>query len=1016
MLSFCAMALIRLIIHPNEEEEQRFELEAECATVGCADDNDIRLEIPTLSPHHFKLERRGDKWFLVDLHSKQGTFLNEDRVTDTPIERGTVFKAGDCYNLFDAVDADEPGFTDAVEEFDAAQVPAISGAQTGIAVAARPCLRCGQPVPAGSIFCPSCGADQRAGYAPSPYVSPVETPMAPGAGLMPLVAFILSIFGPLLLIGWLIGIILGFVSLSIIRRRGGHASDVRRAHLAIYIGFAWFVLLGAGTGWWLYSSRADRRIRRNETRVMEQLRDVAVAQNYLKLSLALDRDGNGVSEYGSLVDLVSNGYGHVHESLATDARLYDYQFAMLRADESDFCCAAEPLRKGFSGTRTFLIRGDGFVCGEQFGKGAQLSAASVVKRMDRTSAVDDRADMTVRDLHKAAAQALRSKEYEKAQQIVKMTRERFPTAEGVAKLDAIEEKSNPFVVEIRARELAAQASNALARGQVLRAIETYQTIRDTYSTYSGIEEIDQQLRMLRDRHAQKNEQHAEEMLKEANAQCLRLAFDKAEAGYRTVINRYKGTSAAKEAERRLAVLAEQKKEQVAKKVMQDALSLNLETEYEDIYSRIEELRRAFGGSSVVSQAADRLAALELQCRARIHAATASRAFASTDVSRALLCYQNAAKLDAAYVPTFATNYAHALLHGVSNALAASDYHTALSHADTYRSLRIAAGSLPADRIDQVRLSLAELSVKAGDYSNAVSLIQACGDRLNSDVQMCFLAGKIYLESGDAERAARLFQQCYTQDTYAAEARPLLIAGAARAAEDEEAELIRTIAKDPEWLTLARTFSIVIPGITNTGATSTWQNMCVTLCDDVEMTYELLTYSGSEADLFLEKQKARSELDAALRKLQKTLKASTRRRRAAARAAKAAAEWWDVCLDIATNFPAASTAQDAQECVDDIARKQKLAFITAEYMERAGLSDISTKTRLLDYLSSLVGRLERRLPLRNVLADVKKYLDDQKTTKLSRKALSATAELASISVEPKRLGDVFSHLRTDSAAE
>ena len=87
----------------------------------------------------------------------------------------------------------------------------------------------------------------------------------------------------------------------------------------------------------------------------------------------------------------------------------------------------------------------------------------------------------------------------------------------------------------------------------------------------------------------------------------------------------------------------------------------------------------------------------------------------------------------------------------------------------------------------------------------------------------------------------------------------------------------------------------------------------------------------------------------------------------------------------------------------------IAEAVFESTQRAVLSDITTKNHLIDYLNSLTSKLERRSAVRNVLKDVKKYLDDQNTRKKSLKSLSATAELIKTSVDYQELGKTFSNL-------
>ena len=1011
------MALVRLCVDPNEATEQRFEIEATVVTVGSADDNDIVVVDPSISPHHFKIELRPDGWHLVDLRSKLGLLYHDEKVQDARLERGSIFQAGGKHLLFDVTDAAHEA-----EEVSGMQLPTLGKRQELVVSGMLPCWRCQQPLPPGTLFCPACGSDQRARYAPSTYVAPLETPMAPGAGLMPFVAFLLSVLGPVAFgFGWLAGIILGFVSLTIIRKRGGHVSDVRKAHAAIYIGLAWAVLIFGAIGWYLWYSQTTRAIARNERRVAEQLRDITVAEAYYRISLARDRDGDGVPEYGTLAELVSNGYGNVNAALARGKDWSGYRFDMLQADESDFCVVAEPQRKGITGQKTFLVRSDGYVCGDIVPAGTPITTTMRLRRLSGESALVSAAQELVDDLHKVAEAALRGRRYEAAMLIVQLTRTNFPSM-AAGKLDGIERQSTPFVVEIRARELLAQSSNALASGESLRALETLQTLRQNYPTFSGVEKVDEQIRMLRDQHSQKLEQNAQQLLEQAIGLDLRLAFAEAEAAYHTVANQYQGTSAAKEALRRIEALAERKKERNAAALVEEALSLNLDTEYKNILSRIDQLTRTFGASASVSQAQERLAALALKCQARIYTAAGDADMRATNTGASLTSYLTAAERDPAHVRAFATNYAAALRYGVSNALAVADFRQALRYAELYQELRVEPERLALDKVDTIRFEVAQLEVARSGFAKALALVEACGDRLNSNAAMSFLAGKIYLQCNKPDAAALAFQRCLTQEPFAAEARLLLLRSAAQAALAHETNMLREAELDEEWTLLLRTYGIALPAITSIVAvsTSTWQSLCVQLCDHVEMTYELLTYSGSEADLFVEKERERQALNGEMRRLQQILKNGMRARKAVARSAQQAADWWAYCWQLVSNTapavaatamavsnaPAGTASAEAVLQARVLLRKQSTGAAVALLFRKAYAADDNNKGQLLRFLNLLVTQLENKQPVRNVLNDIKQYLSDQRAQEYSRQALAGLAELSAIAADPAALAAAF----------
>ena len=49
-------------------------------TIGRAEDNDLVLEKPTVSRHHAVVTEEGDRWFLEDRGSFNGTFVNGSRI------------------------------------------------------------------------------------------------------------------------------------------------------------------------------------------------------------------------------------------------------------------------------------------------------------------------------------------------------------------------------------------------------------------------------------------------------------------------------------------------------------------------------------------------------------------------------------------------------------------------------------------------------------------------------------------------------------------------------------------------------------------------------------------------------------------------------------------------------------------------------------------------------------------------------------------------------------------------
>ena len=59
-------------------------------TIGRRDDNDVVIEDPAVSGHHAKIDSLGDRFVLIDLKSKNGTFVNEQLIDSHWLNDGDV--------------------------------------------------------------------------------------------------------------------------------------------------------------------------------------------------------------------------------------------------------------------------------------------------------------------------------------------------------------------------------------------------------------------------------------------------------------------------------------------------------------------------------------------------------------------------------------------------------------------------------------------------------------------------------------------------------------------------------------------------------------------------------------------------------------------------------------------------------------------------------------------------------------------------------------------------------------
>lgn len=62
----------------------------------------IRIEDDTVSSFHFQLRNIPGGWVLKDLQSTNGTFVNNEKISDIALQEGDVIKTGNCTIVFHA--------------------------------------------------------------------------------------------------------------------------------------------------------------------------------------------------------------------------------------------------------------------------------------------------------------------------------------------------------------------------------------------------------------------------------------------------------------------------------------------------------------------------------------------------------------------------------------------------------------------------------------------------------------------------------------------------------------------------------------------------------------------------------------------------------------------------------------------------------------------------------------------------------------------------------------------------
>ena len=91
-----------LMIQEERMPEKRYEIESTITSIGTSVDNDIVLQDKAVSRHHAKIRVEGQKYFVYDLASTNGTKVNDRKITKKWIKEGDSIEIGHTKMTFGA--------------------------------------------------------------------------------------------------------------------------------------------------------------------------------------------------------------------------------------------------------------------------------------------------------------------------------------------------------------------------------------------------------------------------------------------------------------------------------------------------------------------------------------------------------------------------------------------------------------------------------------------------------------------------------------------------------------------------------------------------------------------------------------------------------------------------------------------------------------------------------------------------------------------------------------------------
>jgi transcriptional regulator with GAF, ATPase, and Fis domain len=108
--------MAQLVVKSGPNAGATFLLDGEAASVGRDPASDVRISHETVSRNHARLLREGDGWAVSDLHSSNGTFLNDQRVEHETVSHMDEVRFGEVVLVFMADESDLFGEEDSQPE------------------------------------------------------------------------------------------------------------------------------------------------------------------------------------------------------------------------------------------------------------------------------------------------------------------------------------------------------------------------------------------------------------------------------------------------------------------------------------------------------------------------------------------------------------------------------------------------------------------------------------------------------------------------------------------------------------------------------------------------------------------------------------------------------------------------------------------------------------------------------------------------------------------------------------
>jgi len=99
--------MARLVVLTEGLTGRTYELKVDKTTVGRVEDNAFQIPEPSVSSYHCEILLRGDQVVVKDLDSTNGTFINGQKISESPLKSGQILRLGQLEMRLEPADPQE---------------------------------------------------------------------------------------------------------------------------------------------------------------------------------------------------------------------------------------------------------------------------------------------------------------------------------------------------------------------------------------------------------------------------------------------------------------------------------------------------------------------------------------------------------------------------------------------------------------------------------------------------------------------------------------------------------------------------------------------------------------------------------------------------------------------------------------------------------------------------------------------------------------------------------------------